>query len=233
MIVTILEAARSSTPKGSRYTRVILLTLAALLLAKIVWFTGSTQGDGARPLVDFDMFHLVGQMIWRGELHLAYRFETLVNAQRTVTGSDSVMPWTYPPQFNLLIAPLALMPRWLAYGLFTAATLIGYLAVLKRLAGEYLPLVLFTTFPALTITIACGQNGFLTGMLIGLASLGLKRHSSLAGIPLGLMIIMPHLAAACAIYTIVSRRWATVGVAAATIIITSAIATWIFGPKPA
>jgi carbon starvation protein CstA len=157
MIVTILEAARSSTPKGSLYTWIILLTLAALLLAKMIWFAGSTQGDGARlakmiwfagstqgdgarPLVDFDMFHLVGQMIWRGELHLAYRFETLVNAQRTVTGCD-------------------------------AGRLSGRSEAACR---EHLPLVLFTTFPALTITIACGQNGFLTGMLIGLACLGLK-----------------------------------------------------------
>jgi hypothetical protein len=229
MIVTILEAARSSTPKGSRYTRIIILTLAALLLAKMVWFAGSTQGEGARLFVDFDMFHLVGELIWRGEVHLAYRFETLLEAQRTVTGSDSFMPWTYPPQFDLLIAPLALMPRWLAYGLFTAATLAGYLAVLKRLAGDHFALLLIVTFPALTITIACGQNGFLTGMLIGLACLGLERRRSLAGLPLGLMIIKPHLAAAFAVYTIFSGRWATVCVAVATVVITSAIATWIFG----
>jgi hypothetical protein len=229
MIVTILEAARSSTPKGSRYTRIILLTLAALLIAKMVWFAGSTQGDGARPLVDFDMFHLVGELIWRGEVHLAYRFETLLIAQRAVTDGDSVMPWTYPPQFDLMMAPLALMPRWLAYGLFTAVTLIGYLAVLKRLAGEHFPLLLFVTFPVLTIMIAGGQNGFLTGMLIGLACLAMERCRSLAGIPLGLMIIKPHLAATFAVYTVFSRRWATVGVAAATVIITSAIATWILG----
>jgi hypothetical protein len=229
MIVSILESARSSTAKGSLYTKVIFLTLAALILIKVIWFAGSTHGNGARPLVDFDMFHLVGQMIWRGELHLAYRFQTLLEAQRAVTGSDQFMPWTYPPQFDLLVAPLALMPRWLAYGLFTAATMFGYLAVLKRLAGEHLPLVLFAIFPALTITIACGQNGFLTGMLMGLVCLYLERRRSLAGIPLGLMIIKPHLAAASAVYTVLSGRWMTVTVAAATVIMTSAIATGIFG----
>lgn len=229
MIVTILEAARSSTVKGSRYTKFILLTLAALVLIKIVWFAGSTHGAASRPLVDFDMFHLVGQMIWRGELPQAYRFETLLQAQRTLTGRDSFMPWTYPPQFNLLVAPMGLMPLWLAYGLFTTITLLGYLAVLKRLAGEHLPLVLFITFPALTITIACGQNGFLTGMLIGLACLWVERRRSLAGLPLGLMIIKPHLAAASAIYTIFSRRWAAVLLAAATVVGTSLLATGILG----
>jgi hypothetical protein len=193
MIVSILEAARSSTAKGSLYTKVIVLILAALVLIKVLWFAGSTHGEGSRPLVDFDMFHLVGQMFWRGELHHAYRFETLLEAQRTMTGRDSFMPWTYPPQFDLLVVPLALMPLWLAYGLFTATTLLAYLAVLKRLSGEHLPLVLFITFPALTITIACGQNGFLTGTLIGLACLWIERGRSLAGLPLGLMIIKPHL----------------------------------------
>ncbi len=229
MIVTILEAACSSTPKGSRYIRIILLTLAAFVLAKMAWFAGSTQGNGARPLVDFDMFHLVGRMIWRGELHLAYRFETLLEAQRAMTGGDAFMPWTYPPPFDLLVAPLALMPHWLAYGLFTSATLIGYLAILRRLAGEHFPLVLFVTLPALTITIACGQNGFLTGALIGLAGLWLKQGRPLAGVPLGLMIIKPHLAASTAIYTIVSGRWSTVIVAAMTVLMTSAIATFAFG----
>lgn len=211
MIVTILEAARSSTAKGSRYIRIVLMTLAALVLAKMAWFAGSTQGIGARPLVDFDMFHLVGQMIWRGELHLAYRFETLLEAQRTVTGGTSFMPWTYPPQFDLLVAPLALTPLWLA--------------------GEHLPLVLFATFPALTITIACGQNGFLTGTLIGLACLELKQGRSLAGISLGLMVIKPHLAATAAIYTIVSGRWTAVIVAAVTVATSSAMASLAFGPE--
>ena len=73
--------------------------------------------------------------------------------------------------------------------------------------------VLIVTFPALVITIRCGQNGFLTGALIGLGLFYLRKGSSLAGLPLGLMVIKPHLAVAFAVYAIATRRWKTATVA--------------------
>jgi hypothetical protein len=44
------------------------------------------------------------------------------------------------------------------------------------------------------------------------------------------MIIKPHLAVAFAVYTLVNRRWGTAFVAAATVAITSAVATVLLGP---
>ena len=76
------------------------------------------------------------------------------------------MPWTYPPQFDLLLAPLAFLPTWAAYALFTGTTLAAYLITLRKLAGEFFPQVLVILFPAVAITIGCGQNGLLTGALI-------------------------------------------------------------------
>ena len=48
-------------------------------------------------------------------------------------------------------------------------------------------------FPAMAITIGCGQNGFLTGALIGLVCLNVERRQLLAGLALGAMVIKPHL----------------------------------------
>ncbi|GAF95537.1 unnamed protein product, partial [marine sediment metagenome] len=40
-------------------------------------------------------------------------------------------PWTYPPQFDLLLSPFAFLPGWTAYFLFTAVTLVAYLMTLR------------------------------------------------------------------------------------------------------
>lgn len=231
MSISLFEAAQSSTLKGSRYARLVILTLVGLLVVKMVWFSNLLQGESPRELMDFDAFYIVAQMIWRGEIVQAYHFATLFEAQKAMSGTQSFMPWTYPPPFDLVIAPLALLPPGLAYGLFTGGTFATYLTILKRVSGEHFPLALIVLLPTLAVMISCGQNGFLTGTLIGLTCLGLQRRSALAGLPLGLMIIKPHLAIAFAVYTLASRRWATAGVAAATLLAASALATLLLGPE--
>jgi len=231
MSISLFEAAQSSTPKGARYARLVILTLVALLLVKTVWFSNLLQGESPRQLMDFDAFYIVAQMIRRGELVHAYHFATMFEAQKAMSGTQSFMPWTYPPPFDLVIAPLALLPLGLAYGLFTGGTFAAYLAILKRISGEHFPVALIVLLPTLAVTISCGQNGFLTGTLIGLTCLGFQRRSAWAGIPLGLMIIKPHLAVAFAVYTLATRRWAAAGLAAATALAASALATLLLGPE--
>jgi len=235
----ILRALQHYVDGSAKYMIVVLLSLlAGLLLVNIERFSGlqvdvlSGMGPAAklRPPTDFDVFYLVAQMAWRGDLDQAYSFATMGPAQEALSGEKVFMPWTYPPQFNLIVAPLAFLPLGWAYALFTAVTLSAYLATLKAVAGRKFTLLLFLLFPAITITMVCGQNGFLTGTLIGLACLGLQRRSPWAGLPLGLMIIKPHLAAAFAVYTFLSRNWGVALVAAGTVLATSALATLLLGP---
>ena len=182
------------------------------------------------PMIDFELFHVVGQMVWSGRLLDAYNFASLAQAQLQLTGNTDFLPWTYPPPFDLLAALLACGPLWASYLIFTGATLTSFLLVLRRIAGPSFPLILLAIYPALLVTIACGQNGFLTGTLIGVAALLLKRDRSIAGVPLGLMIIKPHLAGAFAVLGLVTGRWRMVTVAVATAGLTGAIAGLILGP---
>ena len=182
------------------------------------------------PMVDFQLFHLVGQMAWRGDLLEAYRIASLLQAQLEATGAMAFMPWTYPPPFDLVAALLACGPLGISYLLFTGATLTSFLLVLHRIAGPSFPLVLLALYPALLMTIACGQNGFLIGTLIGLAALALRRDRAIAGVPLGLMIIKPHLACAFAVHGVATGRWRMLAVAAATAGLAGAIATLVLGP---
>ncbi|PVE25241.1 hypothetical protein DC522_06850 [Microvirga sp. KLBC 81] len=240
MVKRISMAVQHVASASAKYMVVVLLSLlVGLLVVNVQRFSGIQANPLSgvstvtklRPPTDFDVFYLVAQMVWRGEIIQAYSFATMGPLQEALSGEKVFMPWTYPPQFNLIVAALAFLPLGTAYTLFTAITLVAYLAMLKAVAGRHFTLLLFLLFPAITVTMVCGQNGFLTGTLIGLTCLGLQRRSALAGLPLGLMIIKPHLAVAFAVYTLLSRSWGAATVAAATILATSALATLLLGPE--
>lgn len=223
--------AQPSKRRAINYVAAILFgVLLAFFVINIKRFSGLTPTIGPRLPLDFDVFYLAGQMVWRGEIEQAYSFATMGPAEQALSGEKVFMPWTYPPQFNLVVALLALMPLGAAFGLFTAATMIAYLGTLRRIAGSQFALVLTILSPVIAILLASGQNGFLTGTLIGLVYMGLKKDSPLAGLPLGLMVIKPHLAVPLAVYTLISRRWSTAAVAAATVLLSSALATLLLGP---
>jgi len=212
-------------------TRVMLLALGIVVVSKAMQMGGSFPTASARELIDFDAFRIAGQMAWRGDIADAYRFSTMMQAQLELGGSRAFMPWTYPPPFNLIAAGLAVLPPGLSYFVFVGLTLAGFLAVLRRLSGPHFAAIVFMVFPALATTVSCGQNGFLTGTLIGLACLGLMRDRTIAGVPLGLMVIKPHLAITLAFYVAVTRRWTCMMVAASVTMASAGVATLVFGSR--
>jgi hypothetical protein len=229
MFARTLETIQSSGPKQAAYTRWILAILAICVALKTLWFSRLGIGHG-RVLVDFDAFHIIAERVWLGDVDQAYQFAKLVDMQREASGGiTSFMPWTYPPQFSLLLAPLAFVPTGVAYFLFIASTLAFYLVVLRSIAGSNFVLLLIILFPAMAITMACGQNGFLMAGLFGLVCLLLEERPILAGLALGLMIIKPHLAVAIGAYCILRRCWIVVMTAGAVVLISSAVCTAVFG----
>jgi Glycosyltransferase family 87 len=228
--VEMIECTRTSATKRTIYFRAILLILALTMVPTAAELWGVQFRTKPHELFDFEGFYLAGQLVWRGAIEQAYHFVTLWQLQQSVYNTTSAQPWTYPPQFDLVVALFALVPQGLAYCIFIIGTLAAYLATLRRVASENAIPVLILLIPVIVITIRLGQNGFLTGTLIGLTCLGLQAGRSWAGLPLGLMIIKPHLAVAFAAYTLVNRRWGTVLVAAATVAVTSVLATVLLGP---
>lgn len=229
-LVEAIEIAKSVPEKRAIYQRVVVGFLLAILLFSTAEFAGWTQWVRPRiTIIDFDGYHLIARLFWLGQIRGAYHQPALLEFQKSLSGLRGFWPWTYPPQFVLLLAPLAFLPLGAAYLLFTGVSFAAYLAVLKRVAGNSFVTVLMVTFPALLITICCGQNGFVTGTLIGLACLGFADRRAVAGLPLGLMIIKPHLAIALALYAVVNRRWGAVLTAAATILLSTLVVTAILG----
>jgi hypothetical protein len=208
------------------------LVFALLLLVLAVPFIRPVAilfADGPGPLSDFDLFYGSARAIVAGDAARLYD-EAWFNAwQQRLFGGGIGGIWTYPPPYVALIAPLALVPRPLAMLLFTMGTLVAYLLVVRRLAGAWLGLTLLLLTPLLMSVVILGQNGLLTGTLTGLAVIGLTEQRRWAGVPLGLMIIKPHLAAGLAVNRLVARDGATVLTAALTVALAAAAATLALG----
>ncbi|MGC2591398.1 MAG: glycosyltransferase 87 family protein, partial [Xanthobacteraceae bacterium] len=134
--VGVIEIAKSSETKRAIYFRAILLLIAMELIPTAAELSGIQFRAEARNLIDFDGFYIAGQLVWQGAIEKAYHFATLFPLQVSISHTENFQPWTYPPQFDLLVAPLALLPLGLAYSVFTLATLAAYLATLRRIAAE-------------------------------------------------------------------------------------------------
>ncbi len=215
--------------KTRAYRRGLLLCLGLSILYKAVYFSGLVAAMPREILVDFDSFYVASRLVIAGEIEKTYYFATMYPAENALLGSTNYVGWAYPPQFELIILPLALMQEGIAFLLFIGASFLAYVTILARMAGRNLLPILILLLLPIQVNIASGQNGFLTAALIGLTCLLLQRRRAIAGLPLGLLIIKPHLAVAFAVYCVASGRWRTVAVAAATVIGTSLLATLIFG----
>ena len=180
-------------------------------------------------VVDFDAFYIAGQMVWAGDVAQAYSAKFMAAAQNRLSNMPIFMPWTYPPFFDLLVAAFPLASRGVSYVLFISSTFLAYILVIRCLSGGNFTAVLLATMPALIITIRIGQNGFLTGTLAGLFCLAFQNKRAVAGVPLGFMLIKPHLSLGMLVLVTVSRRWKTLAVTACVAILSSGLATLVFG----
>ncbi|WP_226622079.1 glycosyltransferase family 87 protein [Alloyangia pacifica] len=207
----------------------MLISFAVLIIITTVRFAAPDLLGVKLPFLDFHVFHLVGEYVWQGNVADAYDYKVFRAEQSRLAGADNFMPWAYPAQFNLFIAPLALLDVWMSYLIFTSATLWGYLYILRKLDADNFSSALVFSFPAIVITILCGQNGFLTASLIGAFCLLALKNRRSSGVPLGLMAFKPHLAVGLAIAALLRRNVAVLGIAAAMTVFAVAAASFAFG----
>lgn len=185
--------------------------------------------DATPVLLDFQVFHIAGQLAWDGDLATAYDPPKFWAHTQALTGSPDRMLWPYPPHFNLLTAPLALLPLWLSYLLFTGGSLLAYGLALRRLAGGQHTLVLAMLFPAIVICIRIGQNGFLIGALVAWLCHLVLAGRAWAGVPLGLLTVKPQFLPGIGLVLLLRGRWQIIMVGAAVAVLALALATLILG----
>ena len=173
---------------------------------------GGVDPQGNPIGCDFISFWSASHLALEGHPLTAYDPHAIVDAEKAVipgTGYNAVAPWYYPPTFYLVVLPLALLPYFLSLALFEASTLLLYVAVLKRILPGALSWLPILAFGAVPLNMFEGQNGFLTAGLFGLALVLLPNRPALAGIPIGLLTIKPHLGLLLPLALLCGRCWRT------------------------
>jgi len=145
-------------------------------------------------------------------------------------------PWVYPPLFLVMVVPLGLMPFWLSFVLFLAATFL----LLNLALRPYLPrghqrricLASLVLAPTSAFTVAVGQNAFLTTTLL-VGGFGLvRRNPLLAGAMLGLLAFKPQLCLMVPVGLVAARHWKALASAVAAAILLTLTSFLILGLAP-
>ena len=181
--------------------------------------------------VDFDAYRIAAEMFKAGLGASAYHLRDLVAFRHAFFPDLHPLSWAYPPQFVLVVEALEPLPLGVAYALFMLTSLAAYASAIGRLAPGRFGTLAILLAPSFAMLLRCGQNGFLSGALMGWAALGLVEGRASAGAALGLMAIKPHLAVSMALNALLSQRWKFVAVAAAAVAATSAAATLAYGAQ--
>lgn len=215
------------------YPRIFVAIFAVAGIAWIAMSDGMVDVKGKPLGYDFITFYSAAEVAREQGASAVYDLRAMWAAQRAVApGIAQPYAWHYPPTFLLLVLPLALLPYFAALAGMLAATLVAYVAVLRRIAPHPLTLMLALAFPATFLNLFHGQNGFLNAALFGAALLALKPRPVLAGILFGLLSYKPHLGILVPLALIAGGHWRTIAAAAVTTIAFAGLSLMLFGPEP-
>lgn len=190
------------------YPRVFIVFYLLMALAMVLSSKGGIDLYGKPLGYDFLAFWSASHIALHGNPAAAYDMAQLFEAQKiAVPAAKVVYAWFYPPTFYLLILPLAWLPYALSYVVFSAATLAGFAAAIRRVLAGPGTLLLLIAFPGIFFNLVQGQNGFLTAALAATALALLDRRPILAGVFVGLLAVKPHLAILFPVALLGSGRW--------------------------
>lgn len=206
-----------------------LLVALSVVAVSAVNFQAPHLLGNAKVLTDFDVFHIAGTLAGHGEIAKAYDATAMIVVEAQMSETASFMPFSYPPPFTLLVDVLADLPIGFAFAIFVLATFAFYVAVIHRIAGEWMFAVLLLMMPTVMLNLRTGQNGFLIAALIGAFLLAWRDRKAVAGLPLGLLVIKPHLAIGVGLLALCNWRWSVVAIAAAVVLTLMSLSTLVYG----
>ena len=220
---------------ASRLTVYPRIFLAVFIMSASGWMLLSQDmlDPQGKPIgYDFITFWSASQLSLGGEPAAAFDAAKLFEVeQATVPGIDKPFLWHYPPTFQLVTLPLALVPYIFSYLIWASLTLLAFVLVIAKLAPSPRTIWIALAFPGTYINFLQGQNGFLTAALFGGAVLCLEKRPILAGILIGLLSYKPHLGLLIPLALICGRQWTAFISAAVTTVIFALVATLAIGTE--
>ncbi|MCL4501233.1 MAG: DUF2029 domain-containing protein [Deltaproteobacteria bacterium] len=224
--------------EGERATVISGIICAALSLL-FFWAAGLAVMDFSTPrsatglplAPDFSNYWAASKLALSGKAALAYNINELHEVEQQFFGTHHYYGcgWYYPPFALFWALPLGLMPYVTSLLVWTIVPLIIFALVFRRISHHPISFILFLSFPGTLINILFGQNGFLSGLLLGGGLLLLDQSPVLAGCLFGLLCYKPPLAALIMVALIFGRYWKTLISALVTLLLLSTASLIVFG----
>jgi len=180
---------------------------------------------------DFTSFWTASELTLQGRAADAYSEPPHFAAQKALFRNQDrgYLTFMYPPTYLLLCLPLALVPfATMAAIWIVTTTAAWFAAILALLRPRYA--VLFLAYPAVFTNAGYGQNGALSGALLGGAAWALDRRPVFAGVCIGLLSYKPHMGLLLPLALAITRRWRCFLTAAATVAVLCVLTTLVIGP---
>lgn len=160
------------------------------------------------PYWDFTNLWAGGRMTLDGRVAFLFDMDTYRATLRQMFSPDLPnQEWSYPPSILAFGVPLALLPIFPAYLVWSFGTVLCLWVAVRPLQLGKVAEVAIILCPSVLINAAFGQNGALTtALLIGGLAAAPKRPI-LAGLLFGLLTVKPHLGILVPFCLLASGNW--------------------------
>jgi len=194
-------------------------------------FSTLRSGTGLPLAADFANYWAASKLALSGHAALVYNINELHEVEQQFFGTHHYYGcgWYYPPFALFWALPLGLLPYLASLLVWTVAFLVIYAIVFRGVSHHPISLILFLCFPGTLMNILFGQNGFITGILLGGGLLLLDNSPILAGGLFGLLCYKPPFAALVLLALIVGRYWETLFTTLITVLLLSIASIIVFG----
>ncbi len=211
------------------YPRLIVAAVVIWTVAgfAFLWARAASRDD--RYGGDFVVFWSAATIAREGHPAQVFDYGTLLEQERKTVPSTDLYPWHYPPQFLLVVRPFAEVPYPAALIVWTAAGLFMLVFAVQRIVGLS-PGSVGLPLAGVVINAAFGQNGALTGAILGIGLPLATSRPFVGGTVLGLLTYKPHFAPVALLALVVTRNWRACAGAALSAGALAICSFVIFGP---
>jgi hypothetical protein len=209
----------------------LLAALYAVLLLLMYKVGGWLVHEGVPVYQGFTQQWIAAGQALHGNISVLYDPSRFVALQTAVVGPQKhfYTYWPYPPIFFLFLAPFALLPYAAAFLSWNVVTLLGLVAVVTLITRRMPAIALVLASPFTAWNFLPGQNGFLTGALIGAALLFLEERPVLAGLFIGVLTYKPQWGLLIPVALLAGKQWRAIASAAATALLLAGLSLAAFG----
>jgi hypothetical protein len=210
------------------YTWMSLILLVASYALRVLLALG-VEGALVR---DFFCFWAVSDLSLAGDPAAAFDSERLSAALQSIGSGERFYTWSYPPTFQLVVLPFALVPPLVAQVLWAGAGVGVFALAYKRLLPQRHSLLVVASSGLFVTNLYAGQTGIWIAALYlaGLASLREpERRWPWGAAAFGLAAFKPHLGLLVPITLLLSRQWAAFAMATAAFVAFALASVLVFG----